>query len=354
VNESDVIRIAISGCDFLNAREKLELDELVSSSQFFRSLSIGRLCQVTGRRLRSLTWDPVAALEDAERKLAFCRSRNVKLVSYWDGAYPPALREIYDPPFLLFLRGRLPATELPSVAIVGTRGPTGSALRAAEALSAELAASGIPVISGLARGIDSAAHRGVLRAGGVTGAVLACGIDQVCPSSHRPLAAELLASGGFLVSEYPPGTQPDKYRFPARNRIISGMARGVVVVQAPARSGALITADYALDHGRDLYVHAEGVIGERGEGSAALAQDGAMVIRSAWEIREDWGLSVEHGMDVREGNSPFAERPFGEAPVRGGAEMGFLLAERLRSELVARARADGAAGPLRGEGDADE
>jgi len=161
---------------------------------------------------------------------------------------------------------------------------------AARELGTRLAAAGLPVISGLARGIDVAAHEGALGRG-VTGAILASGIDMVTPSSHRAQAARIIDSGGFLASEYAPGIAPRKYHFPARNRIISGLARGVVVVQAPARSGALITAEYALDQGRDLFVHRAGLDVAAGAGGAELAADGAYVIDGADDVLEDWGIA---------------------------------------------------------------
>jgi DNA processing protein len=127
----------------------------------------------------------------------------------------------------------------------------------------------------------------------VTGAVLACGVDAVYPVSHKSVAAQILDRGGFLLSEYAPGVPPVKYHFPARNRIVSGLARGVVVVQAPSKSGALITADYALDQGRDLFVHRAGLDGEVGAGSADLAADGAMIIERGSEIAGEWGIAVD-------------------------------------------------------------
>lgn len=335
MSEQALIRTAIAACDFLNAHEKLDLDRLVSSLQFFRSLSIGTLCRITGRRLQSVTWDADQAIAAAERHLAFCHSRSVQLVSYFDDAYPPALREIFDPPFLLFVRGRLPDPGVPVLAIVGTRSPTQAALDAATRLGEEVAENGLPVVSGLARGIDVAAHRGALSARGVTGAVLACGIDSVCPSSHRGIAASILSSGGFLVSEYPPGTAAQKYRFPARNRIISGLSRGVVVVQAPAKSGALITADYALDQGRDLYVHAAGTVGERGEGTRALAADGALSVDGAGGILSDWGLTDRRNTSVGEQAGVFAGAWLAK-DLRCGTAVGMMLAEAMREEASRR------------------
>jgi DNA processing protein len=159
--------------------------------------------------------------------------------------------------------------------------------RAAWRLGRDLAASGVVVVSGLARGIDGQAHRGALEAG-LTVAVFGCGIDQISPSGHLGLARKIAASGGTLVSEYGPGEPAFGYRFVERNRIISGLARSVVVVQAPARSGALLTADFALDQGRDVVVHEAGLEGDRGAGTKALVDQGAPVIADAGGLLELW------------------------------------------------------------------
>ncbi len=147
------------------------------------------------------------------------------------------------------------------------------------------------MVSGLARGIDRESHEGCEEAGCASVAVLGNGIDLVYPSSSRAAAMALLARGGAIVSEYPPGVPPLKWHFPARNRIISGLCRGVVVVQAPARSGALFTAEYALDQGRDLWVHAAGMAGTAGDGTRELARSGARVIRDATEILDEWKIA---------------------------------------------------------------
>jgi DNA processing protein len=156
-------------------------------------------------------------------------------------------------------------------------------------LGGDLAREGIGVASGLARGIDREAHEGCVAAGGYSIAVLGNGIDLLYPSSSAPLARALLKGGGVVVSEYPPGTPPLRFHFPARNRIISGLSRSVVVVQAPARSGALITAEYALEQGRDMYVHSAGLAGSAGDGTRRLAESGAPVIGSCEDIMRDWG-----------------------------------------------------------------
>ncbi|MBD0330587.1 MAG: DNA-protecting protein DprA, partial [Thermoleophilia bacterium] len=170
-----------------------------------------------------------------------------------DPAFPPLLAAIHDPPVGLFLRGSADAAVLarPAVAVVGARSCSPYGAQVARALGRELAGAGLVVVSGMARGIDGEAHRGALETGGVTVAVLGCGIDRDYPVSHRELAARIAASG-LIVSEYAPGVEPAPWRFPARNRIVAGLAVATVVVEAREASGALITADLALEEGREV------------------------------------------------------------------------------------------------------
>ncbi|UCF97635.1 MAG: DNA-processing protein DprA [Spirochaetaceae bacterium] len=214
---------------------------------------------------------------------------------YWNRGYPPQLREVYDPPLVLYHRGELPDWSRPLVAIVGTRHPTGQGRESSYALAFELARYNLATVSGMARGIDAEAHRGSCEAGGRSIAVLGNGVDILFPHSSVKVGRSLLAAGGVLLSEYPPGDPPLARNFPARNRIISGLARTIVVVQAPLRSGALITADYALEQGRDLVVHRVGTTGERGLGSLKLVEQGAGVIEGAPDILADWGWARTEG-----------------------------------------------------------
>jgi len=193
-------------------------------------------------------------------------------------------------------------------------------------LAFELACEGVGTVSGLAHGIDSEAHAGCIAARGYTIAVLGSGIDIVSPSSSWATARNLLEGGGTILSEYPPGTPPLKHHFPARNRIISGLSRSVVVVQAPERSGALITAEYALEQGRDLYVHAAGIVGSAGDGTRSLADAGAPVVAGCAELLTDWGraprvIPLPLGGDHATG-----------APATTPA-VGLALARRLRAEI---------------------
>jgi DNA processing protein len=181
----------------------------------------------------------------------------------------------------------------PAVALVGSRAASPAALQTAESLGADLAAAGVVVVSGLARGVDSAAHRGALRTG-QTIAVLGSGVDRVYPREHAALALEI-ARQGLVVSEYPPGTPPLPFHFPMRNRLISGLARAVVVVEANERSGSLITAACALEQGREVMAVPGSVVGGRNRGAHALIRDGARIVECAADVMEELGLGAPRG-----------------------------------------------------------
>ncbi|MDR2134133.1 MAG: DNA-processing protein DprA [Treponema sp.] len=265
--------------------------------------------RLLGREIKGF-WNMDRIRAQAERDARAAATRGIGWVSCVSGEYPPMLREIYDPPPALFFRGRLPDPEKPLVAVVGTRRPSSAAAAQAYDICRELGRRGIAVVSGLALGIDAMAHRGNLEGGGPTVAVLGSGADEIYPSSNRLLARRILESGGAILSEYPPGTGPRKWNFPARNRIISALARGTLIVEAPERSGALITARFALEQGRDLWVASSGAAGVtadgRGESAAGfaiarragtikLAEDGAGIVGSAADILGEWNLATDGG-----------------------------------------------------------
>jgi DNA processing protein len=213
-------------------------------------------------------------------------------IAVTDSAYPAALAAIVDPPPVLWVRGQLTALERPAVAIVGSRAGSAYALAVAEQLAMELAGEGVSVVSGLARGVDSAAHRGALSAGGCTIAVLGSGADVIYPPEHGPLADDIVRQGA-VISELVPGTPPRPRFFPQRNRIISGLARAVVVVEAGDKSGSLITARTALDQGRDVLAVPGSILNGRNRGGHRLLRDGAKIVESADDILEELGLELE-------------------------------------------------------------
>ncbi|MBN2532461.1 MAG: DNA-processing protein DprA [Spirochaetales bacterium] len=284
---------ALHRMEFLKTREKLIFYELLETEKDIFLFSQNEVQAVLGRRLKTDRWDPGKYLNTAEKDMKAIIDSGIRFVFFWDPGYPPQLREIYDPPFVLFYRGALPGFITPAVGIVGTRFPTGSARSAAFQMGMELSGLGIDVVSGLANGIDREAHEGSLKGSGRSVAVLGNGIDTVYPVTSRKVAEKILLHNGVIFSEYFPGVLPLKYHFPARNRIISGLSRSVVIIQAPERSGALITADYALEQGRDIYVHKTGLSGIQGEGTRKLSCDGAPVIEYALDILLDWDFGVD-------------------------------------------------------------
>jgi DNA processing protein len=219
--------------------------------------------------------------------------------------FPQVLRAIHDPPTGLFLRGAAKPELLarPSVAIVGARASSGYGASVARSLARGLAAAGLVVVSGLARGIDAEAHRGALEANGTTVAVLGCGIDRNYPAAHAELARRVTDSG-LIVSEYAPGVEPAPWRFPARNRIVAGLCAVTVVVEARERSGALITADLALEEGREVFAVPGEITSSLSAGTNALLKLGAAPLTSAADVLASFGIEPE---PVQTETSPLLE-----------------------------------------------
>jgi DNA processing protein len=216
--------------------------------------------------------------EDAAAQQEKMRVAGALLVPWGDARYPPLLREIYDPPILLFARGRTELLQSTMLGAVGTRRPTPYGIAAAERLSADLARAGLTIVSGMARGIDSAAHKGALSLGGDTVAVLGCGVDVVYPSENRKLAAEICAKG-LIISEFPMGSVAFPQNFPIRNRIISGMSVGVLVVEGAQYSGSSITAKLAMDQGREVFAVPGNITSKLSWGPNLLIKQGAKLIQ---------------------------------------------------------------------------
>ena len=222
-------------------------------------------------------------------EMARIERAGITIVTRADTGYPRLLNEIPVPPPVLYVKGALRPEDDLAVAIVGTRRLTSAGREIAGRLAADLAEADVTVVSGLARGIDAAAHQAALRAGGRTIAVLGCGVNVVYPPEHRNLSAQIVEQGA-LVSDYPPDAKPDAPNFPARNRIISGLSLGVIVVEAPQRSGALITCDFAADQSRDVFVVPGSILSAASAGSNRLLRDGARPITCADDVLEDLNL----------------------------------------------------------------
>lgn len=238
-------------------------------------------------------------LEPARRELDEARRLGLQVLVPEDPSFPRGLCEIPDAPLMLYVRGRLPRPDASCIAIVGSRKPSARARSVAERFARELAAAGAPIISGLAYGIDAAAHEGALAAGGQTIAVLASGPDAATPSGNAGLARRILERGGAWISEYPPGTQARPFRFPERNRLISGMSRATLVVEARLRSGSLWTARHALEQGRDVISVPGPIDTELCRGSNGLLRDGATLVLDAADL-----LYAALGIERRPEGSP--------------------------------------------------
>lgn len=236
---------------------------------------------------------------DAATYLAALERRGFRWLPPSDARFPPRLRAIHDPPPGLFLRGAGPVDVLSrsAVAIVGARACSGYGAHVGRMLGRELARAGLLIVSGLARGIDGQAHRGALDAGGVTVAVLGCGIDRDYPAAHRALAREVCESG-LIVSEYAPGVEPAPWRFPARNRIVAGLAAATIVVEARERSGALITADFALEEGREVFACPGEITSGLSAGTNELLRLGATPLTRVEDVLELFGLAAPEAAEA--------------------------------------------------------
>jgi DNA processing protein len=252
---------------------------------------------------------------DAVRRAA---SASIAAIPWSDPSYPIPLTTIPDPPPVLWTRGAAAALSTPAVAIVGSRAASPYGLAVAEQLAGDLAASGLTIVSGLARGVDSAAHRGALAAGGVTVAVLGSGVDVVYPREHAALARDIDVRGA-VVSELVPGTRPQQWFFPLRNRIISGLSRAVVVIEASEKSGSLITARTALEQGRDVLAVPGNVLTGRNRGAHALLRDGAKIVESADDILEELGMHRSAVGGRGGGGTPAAGDPVLDCLIAGEA-----------------------------------
>lgn len=252
----------------------------------------------SGKKLRPLEGAPRvnAALREkntllkrADEEIKLAKKHDCGIVSYFDDGYPAELREIYDPPVVLYVQGKLPAASKPRIAVVGSRDASLYGLRMARSMSRDLSAAGVSVVSGLARGIDTAAHEGALLGGTETIAVLGGGILHLYPEENKKVAKKI-AEKGAVISEYPLGMHPQPQYFPHRNRIISGLSRAVVVVEAREKSGALITADAALEQGRDVFAVPGNADSAKSGGTNRLLKQGARLATSADDILEELNL----------------------------------------------------------------
>ena len=247
------------------------------------------------------------SLELAQQECAKAAECGAKIIALDDPAYPARLKEIYDPPVVLFVRGSVEVISSPGIAVVGTRHPTPYGLGMAERLSKDLAARGLVIISGMARGVDTASHRGAITVGGKTVAVFGTGIDVMYPKENSRLAEQILSLGGALISEFPVGTFAAPQNFPIRNRIISGMSVGVLVVEAAEYSGTRITARCALEQDRDVYAVPGNVTNKGSWGPNTLIKQGAKLVATWEDVWEELPTDIQDKLDAARPESSLPE-----------------------------------------------
>jgi DNA processing protein len=238
------------------------------------------------------------SMELAQQQIAKAVACGAKIIALDDPSYPQNLKEIYDPPVVLFVRGSVEVLSLAGIAMVGTRHPTPYGLGMAERLSKDLAARGLVIISGMARGVDTASHRGAIAAGGKTVAVFGTGVDVLYPKENSRLAEQILSLGGALISEFPIGTFAAPQNFPIRNRIISGMSAGVLVVEAAEYSGTRITARCALEQNRDVYAVPGNVTNKGSWGPNTLIKQGAKLVATWEDVWEELPTDIQDKLDT--------------------------------------------------------
>lgn len=282
-DETLLLTLSVARIPFLDFNQKKKLLKNLDSPQSLVLQSIEDIYKLLQcQKVSKPYWNGADNLRMAKAEVYQCKRLGIKLLLYDDPLYPEALRQISDPPFLLFVRGNENLLGGPNVSVVGTRRLSIAGREAAKSFAYDAAMDGCNVVSGLAYGADACAHQGALDAfydnpegvgSGRTIAVLPCAIDEVVPYTNKRLAAQILQSGGCLVSEYAPGTPTQKRNFVARNRIVAGMSEATVVIEAPNGSGALITADFALEEGRDVFFH-EVAFGDAAESISQTVKSG--------------------------------------------------------------------------------
>ena len=280
---------------------------LGSAAAFFKA-GAGELARVRGiSRDSAEDFARAFATLDWKREIERAASLNTVLVTPVDPDYPPLLKAIHDPPLALYVTGEPGALSLPCVGIVGTRAPTPYGRANAASFASALSKAGYSVVSGLARGIDTEAHKAALSAGGATVAVVGSALDKLYPEENRKLAHEIVGSGGAVISEYPFGRAGDRQTFPFRNRIISGLSQGVLVVEAGVASGTMITADHALEQGRSVMAIPGRIDGETSSGCHKLIQDGARLVTKPEDV-------IDELSSLRFNESPSISTPRSPAP----------------------------------------
>ena len=294
----DVLDIALSSITFLSLKEKLLLKSNLDSLDKLAVLSKEDICAFTGRSHVRGIWQPERTVCTALKSYRLCSLYGIGSFCYTDEAYPKFLTHMPDSPYMIFYRGNADCLYKDCVSVVGTRKVNAAGAETAFKFSQEAVHGGFTVVSGLADGIDSFAHRGAVSTGirMSAAAVLPCGVDSVVPSSNKALAMEILKSGGCVLSEYIPGTPAEKWRYVQRNRIIAALSCATVVVQAPPGSGALITADFALDYNRELVFCSQGLTDTVKTFSGLMVRNGR-ILKSPGDYLRDGAPVIDNFAD---------------------------------------------------------
>ena len=317
----------------LGTRRVVQLMDRFQSPQLLFRASVSELeaAGVPPGPARSLASG--CTFDDAVDQQAKLRARGASLITYHDPLYPEALRDILDPPLMLFVRGDLGLLNFPSIAVVGTRKPTPYGMAVAEKLGGDLGAAGLNVVSGMARGIDTAAHRAALAVGGKTTAVFGCGVDMIYPAENRRLHEEI-STKGLAISEFPMGAPAYPQNFPIRNRIVSGLSCGVLVVEGAQYSGSAITARLAMDQGREVFAIPGNITSQASWGPNLLIRQGAKLVTTAQDIVNE--LSPEVRRRIQNGTGASNQSGSDSGPKQSTLPLGpnSILGDLLLAKLT--------------------
>ena len=304
--------------DGLGDRGRMALLQRFADAEDIYFAGAGEYAQVEGLSQEALSSLQDKSLRGAEQIVSDCRQEDIHILTWQDALYPKRLKNIPDPPVVLYYKGQLPEVDaLPLIGVVGTRKASAYGLTTAKRMGYQLAMCGAVVVSGVATGVDSMAMRGALTAGTPLIGVLGCGADVVYPPSNHPLYADTIRLG-CLLTEFPPGTPPMGWNFPRRNRIMSGLSCGVLVVEAPEKSGALITARLAADQGRDVFVVPGNIDVDSCKGSNALLRDGAIAVSSGWDVVSEY--EAQFPGKIRKNTRPAQQSAHPDEVEAAGAE----------------------------------
>ncbi len=251
------------------------------------NLNKEELLEVVGEKIAKEILD-IKYKENLESELMYLKRNNIELISIMDSRYPKKLQEIYDKPICLYVKGNVEILNSFSIAIIGCRNNTEYGEQMARKITQDLVQRNVVTVSGLARGIDSITHKATVEKNGKTIAVIGSGLDNLYPKENIRLARNIIEKGGAIITEYPMGTKPEKMNFPARNRIISGISNGIVVVEAKKKSGTMITVDFALEQGREVFCVPGNVNSKNSEGTNELIKEGASIVTKVQDILQEF------------------------------------------------------------------